>query len=355
MQLLLMGLALFFIVGTLLPLLSHDYWVVRIFDFPRVQIAVAGLLITGTYVVFWDTGHFIQDVILVGLVGSTCYQLYRIYPYTPLATPQVVAAQRATPDAQCTLLIANVRITNRDAAPLRRLIQKHNPDLILTLEPDAWWADQLKDLSETYPHVVTHVLDNAYGIMLHARLPLIDPEVRFLIDDDVPSIHTQVELPSGARFNFHAVHPRPPHPIHETDTTERDAELLVLGREIDARKVPTVVAGDLNDVSWSYTTTLFQQTSGLLDPRVGRGLYNTFHAEHPLFRYPLDHAFHSEHFTLVEWKRLPYIGSDHFPVLLGLQYEEDATDVHDGPEADAAAEAQVQDEIDKLDEAPNIE
>jgi endonuclease/exonuclease/phosphatase (EEP) superfamily protein YafD len=82
--------------------------------------------------------------------------------------------------------------------------------------------------------------------------------------------------------------------------------------------------GDLNDVAWSRTNYLFQDISGLLDPRVGRGFYHTFHAEHPLFRVPLDHFFHSNHFRLVDFRRLGYFGSDHFPVYLKLSYEADA-------------------------------
>jgi hypothetical protein len=85
-----------------------------------------------------------------------------------------------------------------------------------------------------------------------------------------------------------------------------------------------VVAGDLNDVAWSRSSELFLRLSGLLDPRVGRGLYNSYNAKNPLFRYPLDHVFHSSHFRLVSLERLPYVGSDHFPMLVELSYEPEA-------------------------------
>ncbi len=61
-------------------------------------------------------------------------------------------------------------------------------------------------------------------------------------------------------------------------------------------------------------TKYFREISGMLDPRVGRGLFNTFHAGIPLLRWPLDHIFHSADFRLVRLERLPAIKSDHFPV-----------------------------------------
>jgi hypothetical protein len=78
------------------------------------------------------------------------------------------------------------------------------------------------------------------------------------------------------------------------------------------------VAGDLNDVAWSATTRLFRQLSGLLDLRTGRGLYNTFNANHWYARWPLDHFFVSSHFKVIDIQRMPPVGSDHFPLLINL-------------------------------------
>lgn len=348
MKTVLFVLASLFIGSTLLPLLRNDHWTVRIFDFPRAQIAAGGLLVTVVHLSLWDTASLLENGLLVGLMACIVYQGAKMFPYTPLARCQVLDAERVDSDARFSLLIANVCVDNRDAASLRELVAQTDPDLVLTLEPDAWWEEQLRPLKAAYPHVVKYPLDNAYGMILHARLPLIEPTVRFIVEDDIPSIHAQVVMPSGARFHLHAVHPRPPFPTEDVDTTERDAELLIVGREAKDRGGPTLVAGDLNDVSWSYTTTLFQQISGLLDPRIGRGTYNTFPVAYPLLRYPLDHVFHSEHFKLVRLERQPRIGSDHFPVFIELQYEPEAPHEQDQPTAGADSREQVQREIDTL-------
>jgi endonuclease/exonuclease/phosphatase (EEP) superfamily protein YafD len=94
------------------------------------------------------------------------------------------------------------------------------------------------------------------------------------------------------------VHPTPPVPNENPRSTERDKELLLVADLAKASDLPVIVIGDLNDVAWSYTTELFLKMSGLIDPRRGRGFYNSFHAHYPFLRFPLDHAFISTDFKL---------------------------------------------------------
>jgi len=205
-----------------------------------------------------------------------------------------------------------------------------NPDVVLLVETDAWWDGRLEPLNERYPHSVRHPQENGYGLHLHSRLELIDPRVRFLIEEDVPSVKTGIRLRSGARIDFHGLHPKPP-PLQ--DTKERDAELLLVGKEVRADGAPAIVAGDLNDVAWSRTTELFREISGMLDPRIGRGLYATFNADWPLLRWPLDHVFFEESFSLIEMSVLDDIGSDHFPLFVALCHDPRAARTQHKPDA----------------------
>ena len=127
-----------------------------------------------------------------------------------------------------------------------------------------------------------------------------------------------MSLRNKKKIKFYALHPEPPVPHENPYSTDRDAEILLIVNEATDEKMPMIVAGDLNDVAWSYTSTLFQKVSGLLDPRRGRGFYSSFHAKYPIFRWPLDHIFCSGHFRVCKMKRLRDIGSDHFPILIDL-------------------------------------
>lgn len=334
MKTVLLALAVLLLIVTALPLLRFDQWWIRVFDFPRTQIAVVGLVLFALNLYFWETHRAHESVILGLLAVAVGYQVTRMLPYTVLMPKEVVAAESRSEDNRIKLLVANVLISNRKSNAFLEIVRKYDPDVILTVETDDWWENALRVLEDEYPHTLKNPLNNTYGMLVHSRLEMIDPEIRFILKDSIPSMHMQLVLPSSNRIFMHFVHPDPPNPKYATETTERDAELLIVGREVEKRDEPTIIAGDFNDVAWSYTTKLFQKSSGVLDPRVGRGMYNTFNAKNLLLRWPLDHVFHTNHFKLVRIETGPGWGSDHFPVFIELSLEPGAEAEQEEPDAD---------------------
>lgn len=335
---------------TLVSLFRIDSWWARIWDFPRAQILVLLTIELVLISLYFDTLGMGGSVLLAAVLLSVLYQGYMMFPYTLLGAKQVQRTRRVIPENRAKLLFANVLMTNRNSEALRRLIYQVDPDIILTAETDNWWAEQLAEFESSHPFKVLCPLENTYGMTLYSRLELVDPTLKYLVEQDIPSIHTTVRLRSGVTFELRCLHPRPPFPTEDETATSRDAELLIVGRETKIKNEPFVVMGDLNDVAWSRTNYLFQDISGLLDPRVGRGFYNTFHARYPFFRFPLDHFFVSNHFRLVSFRRLPYFGSDHFPVFIELSYEHDATLYQ---EELVAEPEQVREAIEKIEKALN--
>ncbi|MCT7374002.1 endonuclease/exonuclease/phosphatase family protein [Chelativorans salis] len=332
------------IVMTLLSFVKSAKWWIRGADFPRLQIAVASALVLCVYLFLYEERGTWDAIFLITLAGALGYQSFRIFPYTIVAPREVAKASGDADTANSIrLLIANVLMENRAARRFLALVQETRPDIILAVETDAWWDEQLRDLSGDYPHSIKQPQENHYGMHLFSKLELASPEVRFLVEGDVPSVRASVRLRSGQWIEFFGVHPRPPEP--RTDTEERDAEILIVGRQVKAQNRPAIVAGDLNDVAWSHTTRLFQRTSGLLDPRRGRGMFSTFHARYPLFRWPLDHIFHDASYTLVHLQRLRGFGSDHFPVLAELHYTPSAAEGQEAPESDQDDRAEAQEKI----------
>ena len=302
-------------------LIPRDEWWFRGADFPRLQILALGL-IAFILMLVWDAPwNWVREVILLGLIAAVAYQLKMVLPYTFVWKKQVktVTKTELQSERQISLIVSNVLTPNTQYHLLLQQIHQHQPDLILTLESDAHWQQALNVLEDDYPYRVAVPLDNLYGMHLYSRLALKDIEVKFILSDEIPSIHATVILRSGQPVQLYCLHPKPPSPTEAKDSTLRDAELLIVGDQIKDLDESCIVMGDLNDVAWSRTTRLFQRISGLLDPRVGRHFVNTFHADYPLLRWSLDHVFHSTDFALVQMQRLAHIGSDHFPVYVVLQ------------------------------------
>lgn len=333
------------ILFSLIPLVRHDNWIFRVFEYPRAQKFLLLLVVLVLFLVFNGAQSW-SDWAFVGLATANLgYLFYQLVPYTSLAKVQVLRTPEAPPERAISLLICNVYQHNRRADRLLQLVERYDPDLVLLAETDRWWADQTRVLAKRYPQTVLYPLDNTYGMLLYSRLELRDAEVKFLVENDIPSIHAQVLLPSGEPIQLHCLHPTPPVPQENPRSTERDKEILLVAKLAKASPIPVIVAGDLNDVAWSYTTELFQKTSGLLDPRRGRGFFNTFHAWYPWLRFPLDHIFCSTDFKLVRIERMPACGSDHFPMFVRLAYDPQAPQQQDEPTATAEEKAVAEEKI----------
>lgn len=334
-------------------LIPRDEWWIRGADFPRLQILVLGFI---AFILFLLVDHpwtAFNQLLFVGLIAALAYQLKMVLPYTFVWKKQVkqVKQDQLDPDRQISLIVSNVLTTNTKYHLLIEQIHTHQPDLVLTLETDQAWQDALAVIEPDYPYRVPVPLDNLYGMHLYSKLELSETEVKFILSDEIPSIHTKVMLRSGQPVQLYCLHPKPPSPTEAKDSTLRDAELLIVGDQIKDLDESCIVMGDLNDVAWSRTTCLFQRISGLLDPRVGRRYVNTFHADYPLLRWSLDHVFHSTDFALVHMERLKHVGSDHFPVYLVLQtgrvFEHHQEELEETDQDDQEAKEAIQEGIEK--------
>lgn len=333
MRIALLILGWILVVATLLPFFRHGAWWIRLLDFPRTQITACASVLMVILMLRYDADLW-QTVTLSVLAACTIYQLWELTAYTPLRSVQALPHEQEDPDRRLRVLTANVLMFNRKVKEYIDMIRRESPDLVVLAEPDSYWEHCLRAIEADYPHTMKCVLGNTYGMLLYSRLPLSNEKIQFRVEQDVPSFSAFVHLNTGDKVELHCLHPRPPHV--GVDTLERDAELVLVAKQVKDSPHPVVVTGDMNDVAWSHTTRLFLRISGLLDPRVGRGFCNTFHASYWLFRWPLDHLFHSRAFRLVRMKRLEKTASDHFPVLVELSFEPEVRREQEKPEADSA-------------------
>ncbi len=278
-------------------------------DFPRIHIAIVAFALVVALILFpipfqWPLGLLL---LICGL-----YQSYRIFPYTRFAAKEIELTTNAPPESHISVLAANVLMENANYAELIQIIKREDPDVLFLMETDQVWLDKLQSSLRRYTTVLSDPRDNLYGLIFATKLPAINAGILFLSDDDTPSVQAELQSPDGVFFNFIGLHPRPPIPGN--DTVQRDEQIKSAADTTKKADWQTVCVGDFNDVAWSSTSERFKRNGQYLEPRVGRGMFATFHAMYWFLRFPIDQVFLTRGIGLVEFERLEPFGSDHFPI-----------------------------------------
>lgn len=304
--------ALFIILATIASAVPSNHWWIRIWDFPRLALLTAGMLV---FLAVCFIRYRWRWPLAATLLAALAYHAGHIWPYTVLASveAQTIDVTDDEREAHCFLTLSlNVLQDNRDYDRTLALIARENPDILVLMETDAAWVEAMEPALVRFLHRFEAPLSNKYGLVFASRLPVSEGRMVNLTEPATPSFHGIVQTRAGRAFRLSALHPRPPHPGQ--DTEERDAEIAIAAMMTRDSGMPTFTVGDFNDVGWSETSQLFRRVGRYVDPRIGRGFYATFPASLPAFRWPLDHVFFTEEFGLYSLSTGDAVGSDHLPV-----------------------------------------
>ncbi|QAX28782.1 endonuclease/exonuclease/phosphatase family protein [Leisingera sp. NJS204] len=311
------SLAIAVLVVTALPLTNSVQWWIRMWDFPRLHIAIAAVILIAATLPF--PVQF-KPILLGALATAFAYQAVQIFPYTPLASTEVDLSPAPSAAEEVNMLAVNVLMENTRYDDLVEIINREDPDVLLLMETDAAWAKALQGVLARYNTVKSHVADDHYGLIFATRLDVVSAEFLWPADDDTPAVKAVLRAPNGPEFNFIGLHPRPPVPGNDTETRDRQIKNAALMTSSSDR--PTICMGDFNDVAWSWTTKRFKRYGNFAEPRVGRGMISSFHADYPFMRLPIDQIFVTNDVGLVSFSRLESFGSDHFPMIATVFFEE---------------------------------
>ena len=316
-QAILCGLTAVFTILTFLPFIKSPKWFIRVWDYPRFQMfgIILVVIILSIPIIEWNetTNLICISILFLDLI----YLSWMVYPYSTFSKKMVEKESSQNPKYSIKLLTCNVYQYNKHYIQTLHCIYKSNPDVVFLLETDKNWRNSVQVLKEKYPYAIEIPKENTYGMLFYSKFPIKQQTINYLIDDEIPSIIVDLNV-HGKTVRLYGIHPTPPVPQENPESTDRDAEILIVGKKSKDFDGPSIVFGDLNDVAWSHTTRLFLRISGMLDPRIGRGMYSTFHAKYSLLRWPLDHFFVSSHFRLIDLKVEDFVNSDHFPISVTL-------------------------------------
>jgi endonuclease/exonuclease/phosphatase (EEP) superfamily protein YafD len=333
-------LAFIFILSPFLPAFPNPHWFFRTADFIRIQSLIIQLVLLVLVASLVDEFDIFAVCILAGLLISALYQFAKIAPYTPLHTS---AKEKSPSDGMVSVLAGNVLQTNNNYDKFLAIVKKYDPDLVLVMESNKDWKKGLALLEKSHPHTVQIPLENLYGMHLYSKVKLQNVSINYHVEKDIPSIFCEYPINDSNTIFFACLHPAPPSPTENDTSKERDAELMIVGEHIRDLNKPVVVCGDMNDVVWSRTTRLFKKMTDMIDPRVGRGFFPTYHAGYRLMRFPLDHIFHTQDLFIGTMERSENYGSDHFAMYYEIYHKTGAA-----TDTNGEITAEDQEDIDEI-------
>lgn len=321
---LLIAIGIILMLASALSLLQNtDNRYLKMLDFPRIQVFLAGAVLLPLYAVLFPPRNRRAWLFVAGLVGVLLLQGSYLWPYSTLSSTAIASEEsplESRRDRTIRLVLANVLMDNRQSESLLQIVEDRQPDLLLLMEVDDWWMDAVQPVKASYPYRLEQPNDKAYGMALYSRWPISQDSIAYLSNENVPSFHFTLQLPTGQQVRVHTVHPVPPKQFADLpdNAGQEEVALTKVGRMVVGDRLPAIVTGDFNDVAWARTVRLMQAEGQLHDVRVGRGFYNSFDAHAWYMRWPLDHVLVTKEFRVAQLERLGHIGSDHFPIYAEL-------------------------------------
>lgn len=258
-------------------------------------------------------------------VAAACVTLNGMVVHDRLVrgTPDVVLTEESPESIR--IFYANVLTMNEWTEGLLSQIEDADPDVVVLLEIDDRWIEEITPLARIFPHSVVQPRSDNFGIGVFSRLPLEGEEVFQLrsasTNWDVPAVEALVGTPSGPT-RLIAVHTVPP--VTAEATLALDEQLALLVRHIEGSRAPTIVIGDLNTTPFSCRYSRLVEGAALrgADRSSWSGLTSgTWPAGWPAAgRLTLDHALVTRDLEVVETTPGEPFGSDHLPLVIDIAH-----------------------------------
>ncbi len=154
-------------MDTLIPAVRVWAWYVRVFDFPRAQIASLGLLLGGLSGWLLTLGDWFTVLSLFALGLALVWHAVIIVRFTPLAPKRALPATKGDVRDRIRLMNENVCQDNRDASKLLDLV-----------EEDSQWRETMKRQCSASALPLRHPAPIMWGALVMGLWSLGDPIVR---------------------------------------------------------------------------------------------------------------------------------------------------------------------------------
>lgn len=285
---------------------------------PQLFAIAAVLLLLG--LLAWSRWTVILALLAVAA------NVWQLVPYYASSGPGTGA------QADVSIMVVNLAGDAGNISMLRQLVERHRPDLLVVTEVTDAGETALQPLEAEYRFSAAELRNSPYNVLLLSRHNLVAHQFLYPTAGYLPVLDARlcattavlaVETAGAPCYSLVALHAA--QPLGEGNIALRNKQLSYTA-SIAARdgNRPVLVAGDLNITPWSFAFGRIFGAAGLRDVSLGHGINPTWFSRFPLLGLPIDHVLANRHFQVLQVEVLPSIGSDHFPLLVGLAFAQQA-------------------------------
>lgn len=227
--------------------------------------------------------------------------------------------------AKITVLQYNRHATQTVHDDLKAYLVNYKPDIVVLQESNPTVAEMTDGLRDIYPYQSVNLNRNPewlpfpLGIIILSRFPMEGVTVHGFDDLSYDNSYVRASVLVPDMDNpiiLFAMHPH--MPMGKENWTERNHELEIISKNMLQESSRHVLySGDFNTTPYSPFLRRLLRTTGLNLSHDAFGPIPTWPSFNKisLLQIPIDYILFSDGFRLTRIKRLPPMGSDHYPLL----------------------------------------
>lgn len=224
------------------------------------------------------------------------------------------------------LVTFNMAFRLTDAQKLRRFIEAERPDVLVMQEVLGKGVATVEALKDLMPYRSHCMNERVCDLALLSRHPIVSGDIkRATLVGPNPNrtrlVRAELDIAGltgkpGRTVTVMTTHLAWPLPPDRQQTQFRQLARLISASETDN----TILAGDFNSTPWSFALKHFDAAVPLT--RVTRAFHSwptrqtIAGLSMPFPLLPIDHVFAGSKFRAESVRRGPYLGSDHYPVIV---------------------------------------
>jgi endonuclease/exonuclease/phosphatase (EEP) superfamily protein YafD len=222
-----------------------------------------------------------------------------------------------------TLKLTSINVFYRNSQHERvvQMLREQRPDVAVLSEVTPQWRKAMEALKDVYAYryfsaslPIQRIGSRVErGVLMMSRWPIEHAEPIDFGEWAEPGISATLNV-HGRPLHVMGVHPC--WPLGWDISAERNRELEHIADLAHSTRGPLVVLGDLNITAFSPHFRELLEKSGLTSASHGPNWQPTWPTFLPLAGIQIDHALVSPDVTVVDFRRGPRVGSDHWPIMV---------------------------------------